>query len=464
MRRISYGLILGLFFAANLIPFCFTQPGDGRGKDIHFRGPVFALSRDHQGKLLQATIRVNRSQIGVLINSWTDVIAGRGFRSGRDSIALGDFLEVSGFFTSTGKIVARRIHIERADGLDLEGAVELVSGNLIQVDGIEFLLAEAALVRESGAAAPGSVGQVTVGETVRLRANRMDGVWIVAELEYGPRTVESEPLRLEGLVESQEGQLLSIDVGVQGVSALVALDQLTSIRGHLQPGVLAEIEGRFLPGTALIKASRIAVDANQNGNAFDDASLEVEENQVEVAGPIQSVNRNPDGIPTHLILNEWIIRLSHQTRVFRGDQQVPRTQLTEQQQITVHGVRLQDNSVLAFDIWIETNSTTDDRPGGTGSGTGAGGGEDSKEEGDASVNLVSFEGTISGISRSNDGSVNRIVVGKRQVHITPRTKITDGQSSVQPNSVLVEGLKVEVKGTQREDGSLLAEVVRIRND
>lgn len=333
-----------------------------RGENIHFRGPISAIGQDGAGSVVAITIQVNRAQANLVLNEWTELYRARGFGLRRDELRLGDFVEVSGFFTASGGIVAHRIHLESAGAVDAEGLVEEVSSNLLQVNGIEFKIDSASIIRAAGSETEGLVDQIGVGDLVRLRADYTAGELIVAELEFGKRTVETEPLRLEGTVQQFDSTLMTVDVGLDAFGALVAVDSSTEIQGTASPGAFVEVEGRFLPGTGLVKAARISTDDNSNGNVYDDFDEDSEAEEVELEGQIESLSLN--GSSGSFVVNGNVVHFDSQTVIKDEEGMIVASGALELGQfVEVEGALLSDGSVAAWEVEIELEDDLNDDDG-----------------------------------------------------------------------------------------------------
>lgn len=495
----------------------------GRGRDIHFRGPIFTLSRDESTNIVQLTIGVNNGQVDVTVNAWTEVIIGRGFTSDRTQLQLGDFVEVSGFFTTAGSIVAQRIHVESRDALDLQGRIEAISGNLIQVNGLDLLIYEDSAIRpSSGDPTTGAAG-LAVGQEVRVRAGADNGSWRIYQLEYGPRTVDSEPLRLEGIFLGfydfgngvTNKNLLMIDVGIrngeQPVATPVARDQDTVIEGELARGRLVQIEWTFSrsPGNQLLPvASHIVVDSNGNDNVFDDSASDGSPVDCRLQGTIQGLGPGAGG---HLqfYIQETLVRLNEQTEVRnRAGNAVSLTLLANGLEVAVTGVKLQDRTVQASRIEIrqgddssddvsgDSNDTTggnssDDigsdtsTPGGDQTEPGAGSGDaggtppdgsgadggsvdnggsnpgGSSGEAEPATNTIT--GVITDVHQLADDTVDSITVNSIVVEVTAQTVIEGGESDQPDSSDLAVGRTVQIEAVERADGSVFAKRIEIKN-
>lgn len=441
MAEDSYSRKLGWLIAALLLLSSYAKGAELRGADIHFRGPVFAISHDTAGAPLSMTIQVNRSQIEVQLNPWTEIIVGRGFRATPAQVRLGHFLEVDGFFTSTGRIVARRIHVEGSTPLELEGVIEWVQGGMLRVAGIDLVYDDDSRIRRSGETSTTAPAALQAGETVRLLAELRQGVWACLEVETGPRTVESEPLRLEGRLVKVENQLMSIDVGVGGVAALVAWDQSTQFTGSPRVGLMMEIEGRFLPGTALIKAIRVAVDTNDNGNVYDDAdALLPPPATMALRGAIASLRKI--GARIEFLITETRVVVDTRTKIFKRGHPLELSELANGLMVEVVGER-EAGFVQATEIHIVAD---DPLPPGTG-----------EQGGEAEI-----AGAIGQLVRTPDGSVVQIWVNEIRIHLNSETVI-EGPAGFVSSRALVESMGVRIKGVWRTDGSVLAKKIEIED-
>ncbi|MEJ2080027.1 MAG: DUF5666 domain-containing protein [Acidobacteriota bacterium] len=494
-----------------------SAPGDSaRGRDIHFRGPLFVLSRDTSGHTVQLTIGVNNGQVDVQVNSWTEVIIGRGFTADRSRLRLGDFVEVSGFFTASGAIVAQRIHVENRDVMELQGQIEAVNGNLIQIDGLDFLVYEDSVIRSSnGPVAAGAA--LSVGEQVRVRAGEDGGAWRLYELEVGPRTVDSEPLRLEGIFMGfydygngvTNKNLLMVDVGIrsggQPVNTPVACNQDTVVEGELRPGRLVQIEWMFSrsPGNQLLPvASHIVVDSNDNNNVFDDSAGDGSPVECELKGTVQGLGPGQGG---HLqfYIQETLVRLNAQTQLrFQNGNPADVSLLADGLEVEVTGTRLQDRTIQANQIEIrqrdsesdgvsgDSNDTPGSDSGGdTGSDTGTpgeqepdpgsgsgdvgttppegsggdggsvdngGGPNPGDNTGETEPATREISGAITELHQREDETVDRITVNSVIIEVTAQTVIEDEKSNEMSSSALRVGQTVEVEAVERTDGTVFA--------
>lgn len=416
-----------------------------RGANIHFRGPVAEIGRTAEGYISILTIKVNQSEIQVILNGWTQVIGPRGFAIPAGNLRLGSFLEVSGFFTRGGHILAQRIHLESGDAVDVEGTVESVLGSGIQVNGIPFQVDETSVIRRAGKVTSERFSTIDVGDIVRIRAGYVTGRFTIIELEIGARTVESDPLRLEGLVTFTNGNLMYLDVGIRNdrggiVPAFVALNSSTQIIGTASPGTQVEVEGRFLPGQSLIQAIRITTDDNRDGNPYDTGPTEPTVAQVELKGIIADLQRGA-GATGQLRINNTQISFDGTTEIeFEDGARVTSAVLQNGQEVEVVGQPLQGNLIRALKITIE--------------------GEDSPNSPDQGA-VVELKGTVSGLIGQNDGTVTEFSISSTRILLDSETRVEENGTAL-PTSALKNGLSVEVKGWQQSDQSVLASIILIQ--
>lgn len=430
-------IVAGILLSLSLASLA-AQTGDARGRDIHFRGPVKEISRDSNQIPTQLTIRVNQAQVQLILTPWTQVFHDLGFAGTLSQLRLDDFVEVNGFFTAGGRIQARQIHIEGRDAVETVGSLESIQGDWLRVDGIDFLLDAGSRIRRAGQTAPGIRSEIVPGIQIRLLAEYTGGLLRVEELEYGPRTVEDDPLRFEGVITQLANGLLSIDVGVDSSDALAAIDSNTSISGDLVPGRLVEVEGRFIPGTALVGASRLAVDGNGNGNVYDDDETEGEGDLVDLKGTILQVTKRPDGSVASIRVDSTLVILDAQTQIeYTGGSEAPDSALQVGKTVEVTGTLQPDSSLLANRIEVEKQEE-----------------EDEEEE-------LELEGEIQGLTRLPDNSVSQITVSGKSVRVDPTTEIKKEGQPVS-SSQLEKGQEVHVKAYRQPDNSFLAREIEIQ--
>ncbi len=469
--KLTVGLLLACLFSGNA--FLRASLQEGRGEDIHFRGPVLALSRDSSDRTVQLTIKVNQSQVPVAVTDWTEVVRGRGFLAAREDIQVGDFLEIAGFFSTTGRIVAQRVHIETQDDIELEGTVENVSGNLLRISGVDFIVDPDTYVHAAGGRPSILLTSIALGTQARVRGSEDGGLWLAREIEVGPRTVESEPVRFSGKVVKIERLIqkdyLHVDVGIRSggdvIAAQVVRDQQTLVQGTIQVGSFVEAEARFMPGSSQLQAVRIAVDLNGNGNSFDDVGTDGPASIVEIKGTLHGLSAPTAGSVT-FFLNETQIRVQSGTALeFENGQSATLAQLQEGAEVWVLGTLGQDGSVIATRIVIRGengNSQGNPDPGDPGSGGGSGddngngsGGDDPGHEG--STQPVDLDGVITSVSRLGGSlSVKSFELDGKTVVIVETTVIQGEESEVLPSSILEVGIRVKVKGEEQSNGSIVA--------
>ena len=420
--------------------------------DIHFRGPVSAITKNPQGKAVELTIQVNQSQVQVQVSEWTQLKRPQNCQPDTHDLQLGDLVVIDGFFTASGQIVADRVQFDNPDG-------------------------------------------------------------------------EPTSLRLAGIVSTLEDDLLSLDVGIENVEALVAIDTDTEITGYLLPDTLVEVEGRFEPGTALVHASKIVVDENNNGNVHDElGESELDPDSVELRGTITELNRLGDGSVDQITVGETIVILDASTLV-RLDDGPPASssELQIGQMVELEGTTQSDGSVLASEIEIELldgadgddddddadsdgdegqaddgddddddddddgaledddddsdgehteadeNGGTEDGPEDTGSENdgeddeeGENDGDDDDDDGGDGNNEAELNGDITDLNRLADNTVDRITVSGTTVHILPETVVEAADGTPTTSASLETGQLVEVEGAQQPDNSIIASEVEIK--
>ena len=335
---------------------------------------------------------------------------------------------------------------------------------------------------------------------------------IVADrVQLDNRDAETSPLRLAGIVSTLEDDLLSLDIGVENVEALVAIDINTEITGYLLPDTLVEVEGRFEPGTALVHASKIVVDENNNGNVHDELEdPESDPDSVELRGTITELSRLGDGSVDQITVGETIVVLDASTLVrFDDGPPASSSELQIGQMVELEGTAQSDGSLLASEIEIELlddaegdgENTNADQSSGTEGGAEDTGSEDDGEDDDAGEtddgeddseaddpegddeeddndgdgddddddddgeddgDEVELEGSITDLNRLADNTVDRITVSGTTVQILPETAVELADGTQTTSSSLEIGQLVEVEGAQQPDNSIVASEVEIK--
>ncbi|GAB4235388.1 MAG: hypothetical protein Kow00109_08650 [Acidobacteriota bacterium] len=492
------------------------------GSPISFRGPVVRVDRDDSGRAVRLLIQVNRSLQWVSLSSWTAVVAGLGFPSNPSSIHPGEFVEVSGYFTrvyprSGGNpqitIFADRIHRQNASDLEMEGPVDAVGPDSVTIRGLLFRLTEQSEVRPSRAPEAAAL-DLTPGVTARVRARWVSGEPVVLELEYGPRTVESEPLRLMGVLQRVDGSVVQgnawlwVEIGVEvagygRIATPVALNPSTRVEGELTKGSLVLIEGRFPPGESYVVAERVAGDRNQNQNPLDDAtSLDLAPSEGEVRGRIEKHQQDSTGAGRLLVAGQTIL-YNTQTAILDCEGAPVGPEVLEiGALIEAEGTVDSRNQLLARKIEIECHRDAgdahsgdsdqeggetadsggnqddtappgagDDHSGGDPDDDSSGPGGDSGDSGGVSDEdshpRIEIEGIILSISPGSEGALLELVVqaedlGAVTVLVDNDTEIRDHEGEPADTGVLTAGGEVEVRGIQLPTGEILARRIEVK--
>jgi hypothetical protein len=146
---------------------------------------------------------------------------------------------------------------------------------------------------------------------------------------------------------------MEVDVGLEAFGALVAVDTETEIIGTASPGEFVQIEGKFLPGTGLVRASQITTDDNSNGNLYDDWDDDSEAAEIELKGPIEDLSIA--GGSGWIVVNGTLVHVTMQTDIeFDEEGEATTSALAVGQYVEVEGDLLPDGSVQAREIDIES--------------------------------------------------------------------------------------------------------------
>jgi hypothetical protein len=436
----------------------------------------------------------------------------------------GDFVEVTGHFTrfyppgeSTPEITiyAKRIHRENASDLEMEGPIEAFGEQSVKVRGITFRITKTSDIRPSGAPEAKALGfPPPSGTLARLRARWKGGVPTIVELEYGPRTVESATLRLEGTLQSVENSPVGgsasvwVATGVEvpslgSVLALVKLTPSTRVEGELRKGSLVAVEGRFAQGQAYVLAERIASDYNCNGNPFDDIErIETTPAWTELFGKVEGFKHAGQARGTFSVFQTGVT-YTEDTVFYQcsEDQPVGPEALAEGIMVLVEGSPLPRSSspgsteiLSAKSIFLpcseesadgDEGAVTDDTepPNDTTGGSEPPPGPEEDAEGDGNQESeelptgndndvddspgtvdtsVELEGAVTKVVE-NEGEVVSLEIGGTVILLDESTEIYDGEYRVLAREVLAPGVTVVVHGVWQASGMVVARWIEVAN-
>jgi len=239
----------GRYFSLLVIALCGLLPAIGfsRGADVTFRGAVTRVQQsDAQHGI--AHVRLEQVDLPVVINAETD-IEDAGDAAALSGLAVGDFVKISGYYSSVG-IVAREIQIldDKSGDFRLRGKVSAVVGTQggvsVKVNGQSVLLDDDSRITRRGHEDRLSPADLPVGTDVDVRGSNRDGQMVARALLVGTRQEDSTRVRFEGVVASTPGSSLMIDTEGGGL-AVVLLSSSTEIRGILTQGTRVEVKGNL---------------------------------------------------------------------------------------------------------------------------------------------------------------------------------------------------------------------------
>ena len=248
-----------------------TNSALGKGSDLKFQSLVSAVTQDDTN-IGTVTVSIHGLDVVVIVNGGTEIIES-GEEIGLASISVGDFVEISGFFSAEG-IVAEEIKVldERSEQFRLRGlisAVETVGeSTFITLLGVEVTVNAATDITRRGSGGGNSIAttDLMVGDEANVRGGLEDGVLVAARIHVGTR--EPGNIEIEGVILSVTDTGISIQIDGGGAIDIV-IDDNTIVNGDLVVGAFVEVEGQLNSDISLI-AFEVIVDVDGDGDADDD--------------------------------------------------------------------------------------------------------------------------------------------------------------------------------------------------
>lgn len=243
-----------------------------KGADLKFQSLVSAISQG-DSSIGTVTVSIYGLDVEVIVNGGTEII-----ESGEEidlaSLSVGDFVEISGFFSAEG-IVAEEIKVldERSEQFRLRGLISAVEtlgeSTFITLLGVEVTVNAATDITRRGSRTGNSVpaADLMIGDAANVRGGFEDGVLVAARIHVGTR--EPGNIEIEGEILSvTDNTGISIQIGGGGAVDIV-IDENTIVNGDLVVGAFVEVEGQLNSDISLI-AFEVIVDVDGDGDADDD--------------------------------------------------------------------------------------------------------------------------------------------------------------------------------------------------
>jgi hypothetical protein len=281
MRKVVVGC--ALLALLGLMPFAFAK-----GPAVRFQGKIERVDLITVG---QATLLVRLAGKGLPIglnipiqtNLGTEIGLG-GDKLGLEELSIGDFVQITGYFSPTG-IVAEMVEIldQREGNFRLRGSIGevlYVSGHqTISVLGIPIVLDIGTRIDRRGSNATLSADALVTGMFVDVRGTRRNGQLLATRIRVGAREEDPAPVRFNGWVVSSQNGRIAIDVQGGG-TAIVQTDASTTTRGAVTVGSFVEVQGTFNPELD-VQARIISVDLNRDGDPNNDHRADVPQGSVQ---------------------------------------------------------------------------------------------------------------------------------------------------------------------------------------
>jgi hypothetical protein len=180
-------------------------------------------------------------------------------QGGLAGIAVGDFVEVYGFFNAAREVQATRIERKPAGGqLELTGLVQALDATLrrFQIGGITIDFAQAQLVNLPN-------GQVANGQLVEVKGTSVaGGLFAVTRVELvAANPTAANAAEVEGLITSLTSAS-DFTVGTQRVATTASTQFVNGTAANLAVNVKVEVEGAISNG--VLTATKVEIKAGTN--------------------------------------------------------------------------------------------------------------------------------------------------------------------------------------------------------
>lgn len=256
-------LIASMIFLSSSIAY-------GKGADLSFRGTVKKIETTSTGGTV--TLHLVGFDIPLKVDAETD-IESHGDSVGLAGLSVGDFVKVSGFFSTSG-IVAQEIQIldEEKGEFRLRGDISKVNtalgGTTITVLGVEVLVNANTKIERRGPAGGFTASDLVVGMQVDASGNEEDNKLVAKRVKVGNRESDVVRVRFEGKIASIKGANFFVDTDGGGMVEVIT-NSSTKVIGTLAVGKTVDVKG-VLNSDLKVVADSVKVD----GEGDDDRDNE----------------------------------------------------------------------------------------------------------------------------------------------------------------------------------------------
>jgi hypothetical protein len=243
-----------------------------KGTDVRFSGTVtkVELTSVNQGTV---TFRIITHDIPIQVNADTE-IESHGDPIELESINVGDFAKVSGFFSTSG-IVAEHIQILDDDNGEfrLRGVISNVartqSATTITLLGVNVIVDSSAKIERRGPRGGFSVEDLAAGLTVDVRGTQENGILLAKRVKVGNRADDEARVGFDGRITMIQNDRIMVDTAGGGVATVLTTSS-TRIKGSLAVGRMVDIRGTLNAALEVV-AEKIIVEGH-NGDDDDEES------------------------------------------------------------------------------------------------------------------------------------------------------------------------------------------------
>ncbi len=235
-----------------------------KGTDVRFHGTVTKVD-ETTTTTGTVTVRVIGFDVPVKVTSDSDVVL-HGDKVGLAGIEVNDFVNVDGFFSSSG-IVADEIQIlDDAKGeFRLRGPVTAVAtsaaGTTITVLGVAVLVDADTTLERRGPDGGITLADLKTGLHVDATGTQTNEVLVATRVKVGSRDDDAARVQFDGRITSNNDGRLQADTEGGGIAVVLVTDS-TVVKGTLAVGKMIRVKGT-LNSQLEVVADRIIVEGQE---------------------------------------------------------------------------------------------------------------------------------------------------------------------------------------------------------
>jgi hypothetical protein len=238
----------------------------GKGTNVQFLGTVMRVNQISAGQG-SVGVQVIGFDLSIRVTTNTEITLA-GDIVGLKGVSPGDFVKVSGFFTTTG-IVAQDLEIldDTSGEFRLRGSIAalgtVAAGKTITVLGSAILLDAFTTIERRGSTGDVSGSYLATGMHVDTRGIIRNGQLVARRIKVGSRAEDPARVEFDGLIVSNQGGRLLLDTLGGGLAIARVIDS-TQTRGSLAAGQTITVKGIFNSQLEVV-AESIAPQGDEEG-------------------------------------------------------------------------------------------------------------------------------------------------------------------------------------------------------